>query len=285
MDISLLENPSYKGWKKLAEKLPYDFRQRLKNTDYPPLIDFVKWLLIDLQRPRYFHPYGLYFYVGLPGTGKTIYMSYELNKFRRKYGNKIYIGTNYGFKGEDFEVNGYEDIIKVRDKPTIIGYDEIQNDFDARNWANLDQAFSERITQSRKMEGLMILATAQKFGFVDKRLRELTHLVFQCKTIFNRLTFAKIYEPKIVDKLEEGLYTEYNESKSKGFKYFVQSDKIRSLYNSYQILQKVADRLQEYTQSSDKTLAEISDLLSKTTAYGGANASPSPSPRRTIRGS
>ena len=71
-------------------------------------------------------------------------MTYELNKLREKYGDSIYIGTNYGFIGQDFEINGYEDIIKLRDKPTIIGYDEIQNDFDARNWANLDSAFSEK---------------------------------------------------------------------------------------------------------------------------------------------
>lgn len=262
-DIVLLENPSYKVWKKIASKLSSSFRKKVKEKKYPKVIDFIKWIFIDLQRPRYFHPYGLYFFVGLPGTGKTIFMTYELDELRKKYKDSIYIGTNYGYVKEDFQVNGYEDIIKVRDKPTIIGYDEIQNDFDARNWANLDQAFSERITQSRKMEGLMILATAQRFGFVDKRLRELTHLVYKCITFKNRLTLAKMYEPKILDKIEEGQYIEDNQARSKGFKYFVQSDYIRSLYSSYQILENVKKRMQIYEKTASKTLADVSEIIGR----------------------
>lgn len=262
-NILLLENPSYRFFKKVASRLSATTRERLKNTKYPKLIDFVKWLLIDLQRPRYFHPYGLFFYVGLPGTGKTIFMTYELEELRKKYKDSIYIGTNYGYVNEDFQVNGYEDIIKVRDKPTIIGYDEIQNDFDARNWANLDQAFSERITQSRKMEGLMILATAQRFGFVDKRLRELTHIVYKCTTIKNRLTLARLYEPKVIDKIEEGQYLEENKLQSRGFKYFVQSDYVRSLYSSYQILENVKKRMQLYENTASKTLADVSEIIGR----------------------
>lgn len=258
---TLLENPNYIFWRKFSSRLSFATRQKIKNTTYPKILEFIKWVLVDLQRPRYFHPYGLLFYVGLPGTGKTIYMTYELNKLREKYGNSIYIGTNYGFIGQDFEVNGYEDIIKLRDKPTIIGYDEIQNDFDARNWANLDSAFSERITQSRKMEGLMILATAQRFGFVDKRLRELTHTVHKCSTLLNRLTIARLYEPKMIDKLEEGQYSEVNSTVSKGFKYFVQSDYIRSLYSSFQILENVKKRMELNEKSARKSLSDISTIV------------------------
>lgn len=262
-DLVLLENKSYYFFKKIANVLPYSFRQRIKKVRLPRILEFIKWVIIDLQRPRFFHPYGLFFYVGLPGTGKTIFMTYELEKLREKYGSEIYIGTNYGYKNEDFEVNGYEDIIKIRDKPTIIGYDEIQNDFDARNWANLDQAFSERITQSRKINGLMILATAQRFGFVDKRLRELTHTVYKCHTILNRLTIARLYEPRVADKIEDGQMVESTSASSKGFKYFAQSDHLRSLYSSYQILENVKNRMELYEASARKTLAEISQLSNR----------------------
>lgn len=261
MDNNLLENPNYKKWKKIAELLPYNTRQKYKSTKWLAFFDFIKWILIDLQRPRYFHPYGLYFFTGLPGTGKTIFMTYRLHQYRKMYGNAIYIGTNYGYKYQDFEVNSYEDIIKLRDKPTIIGYDEIQNDFDARNWSTLDSAFSERITQSRKLNGLMILATAQKFGFVDRRLRQLTNLVYECRTFKNRLTVAKLYEPKLKEKIEEGQYAESVAVKSKGFAYFVQSDSIRSLYSSYQILLKVMDRLETYNNSDTKKINDIRSLI------------------------
>lgn len=262
--ITLIENPSYLFWKKIGDfLLKPKIKNFLKDYSFPRLIDFLKWVLVDLQRPRIFHPYGLFFYVGLPGTGKTMFLTYELEKLRKKYGSNIYIGTNYGYAHQDFEVNGYEDIIKLRDKPSIIGYDEIQNDFDARNWANLDGAFSERITQSRKVNGLMILATAQRFGFVDKRLRELTHLVNKCNTILNRLTIATMYEPKMADKLEEGQYIEENQIKTRGIKYLVQTDKLRELYSSYKILENVKKRMELYKNSSDKTLADITSMLQK----------------------
>jgi hypothetical protein len=262
MEKTLLENPSYLGWKKLASKIPFDLRQKIKNTNYFVLIDYVKWLLVDKQRPDYYHPYGLFFYTGLPGTGKTIFLTRDLYLLRKKYGSSILIGTNYNFKYQDFEVKNFTDIIKLRDKPTVIGYDEIQNDFDARNWEKLDSAFSERITQSRKLNGLMILATAQKFSFVDRRLRQLTHLVYECRTFKNRLTIAKVYEPQLKEKIEDGQYTETVGAKSKGFKFFVQSDYIRSLYSSYQILLKVMNNLVEYTENkAEKIITDIKNLI------------------------
>jgi len=267
MKEKLLENPNYLKLRKFALKIPVETRNFLKAKKFPALFDYLKWILIDEQRPRYFHPYGLYFFTGLPGTGKTIFMTYELEKYREQYGDSILIGTNYGYKNQDFVVKGYEDIIKLRDKPTIIGYDEIQNDFDSRNWANLDSAFSERITQSRKLEGLMILATAQKFSFVDKRLRQLTHMVYECRTFKNRLTIAKLFEPELKEKIEEGQYTETVGAKSRGFKYFVQSDGIRDLYSSYQILLHVLKDLEEYNNSSDRVLDDIRGLLTESSPY------------------
>lgn len=261
----LLENPNYVKWKAFANLFPYNFRSAIKNRKIPFVLnEYAKWLLIDAQRPRYFHPYGMRFFCGLPGTGKTIFMTRELAKLRAKYGRSILIGTNYGFKYQDFIVKDYNDVIKVRSKPTIIGYDEIQNDFDARNWANLDYLFSERITQSRKIEGLMILATAQKFGFVDRRLRQLTNLVYQCKTFGNRLTVAKIYEPVLIEKIEDGLYNEYNEKRSKGTSYFVQTDYLRSMYDSYQILERVKERLSVDRERQRSVIKKLDQVLSTT---------------------
>jgi len=257
----LLTNPSYIYFQKIARLLPPHWRIKIRHTDLPSLLDLIKWILIDLQRPQYFHPYGLYFFTGLPGTGKTIFMSKILLDYKRKFGNNLLIGTNYGFAFEDFKVNSYEDVIKLYDKPCIIGYDEIQNDFDARNWVNLQHAFSERITQSRKMNGLMILGTAQKFSFVDRRLRQLTHLVYECRTIRNRLTLARIYEPDIKEKLETGQFMETTALKNRGIKFFVQSDFIRSIYSSFQILESVKKRLEAEKSKPEQIVSGLRDLL------------------------
>lgn len=261
MNQNLLENPSYSFFKKISSKIPYNLRQKIKDQKLPELFEFVKWVIIDLQRPRYFHPYGLYFFVGLPGAGKTMFLTYMLQKYREKYGDSIYIATNYHFVNQDFAINSYEDIIKVYDKPVIVGYDEIQNDFDSRNWANLDYAFSERITQSRKINGMMILATAQKFGFVDKRLRQLTHEVFDCNTFLDRLTVGKIYEPDLKEKIEEGQYIDYNSNKTKGFKLFTQTDKLRELYDTYQILEQVRKKIEKANEENEFALSQLSKIF------------------------
>lgn len=261
IDYTLLENKNFDKYRAIYNKIPYSFRQKVKNTRFPLLIDLVKWVLIDKARPQFFHPYGLYFFCGLPGTGKTIYMSKMLADYRAKYGNSIYIATNYNFKLQDFAIDGYKDILKIYDKPIIVGYDEIQNDFDARAWADIDYAFSERITQSRKIDGMMILATAQKFTFVDKRLRQLTHLIYECKTHFNRLTVGKLYEPEMKEKIEGGQFTESVKLAKKGIRFFVQSDYIRNLYSSYDILKSISDRLDTKKQKPDKLIQDLRELL------------------------
>jgi len=232
----LLENNNYKKFKKLYSFIPLSWRLWIKDYKFFAPIEWIKWIIIDLGRPRYFHPFGLYFFTGLPGSGKTMFMTHLLNGYRQKYGNDIYICTNYGYKFQDFSISNYQDLIKIYDKPVIVGYDEIQNDFDARQWEKIDYKFSERITQSRKLNGMMILCTAQKFGFVDRRLRQLTHMVYECKMLGNRFTLARLYEPDMKEKIESGIFNEYNVQRNKGMKFLIQSDFIRDSYDTLQIL-------------------------------------------------
>lgn len=236
----LLENPGYIKNFRFKEKLPEKFRIWFKSVKLPLLLDWFRWIIIDTARPSYFHPYGMYFITGLPGYGKTMMMTHKLNQYRAKYKNDIIICTNYGYKYQDFAINSYKDLIKIYDKPVIVGYDEIQNDFDARQWESIDREFAARITQSRKVNGMMILCTAQKFGFVDRRLRQLTHRVFECRMVGKRLTFARIYEPQIQEKIEAGEYGESNVQHNIGITFMVQSDNIRESYNSYNIIKSSA---------------------------------------------
>lgn len=250
MQNDLIENKSWKFWFKVKENLPFDFRQKIKNKQLPKLLDFIKWSFIDLARPREFHPYGLDFFCGLPGVGKTIFVTKLLTDYRNKYGNNIFIATNFNYKYQDFSIKSFEDLVKIYEKPIVIGYDEMQNDFDARNWQNFSYGISERITQSRKLKGMKILATTQRFAFVDKRLRELTNNVYECATVNRRLTVAKIFEPRLKEKLDNGIYIDMDSIAFKGFDWFVQSDELRSLYGSFNILQSIRDQLESPKNSS-----------------------------------
>jgi len=261
----LLLNKSHAFWRSIALKLPVKFRIWFKNTKFWLPFEFLKWVIIDLQRPQFFHPFGMYFMTGLPGAGKTIFTSSMLLDFKKKYKDSIYIATNYGLKGQDLAISGYKDLLKLYDKPIIIGYDEIQNDFDAREWQNIDYAFSERITQSRKVNGMMILATAQKFGFVDRRLRQLTKYVFECQTFLNRLTVARIFEPEMKEKIESGQFTSVNSLRSRGMRFVVQSDSIRDSFDSYQLLESITSKL-------DTKLHAPAEILDAMKSYFGSTA-------------
>ena len=75
------------------------------------LIRFIYWKIKDIinnyknRDDKKIHLYGIYGYFGLPGYGKTMAMSWELLELRKKYGDDIYIFTNYGFKQEDKSFN------------------------------------------------------------------------------------------------------------------------------------------------------------------------------------
>lgn len=72
--------------------------------------------------------YGIYGYFGLPGKGKTMTMCYELQQLRKKYGDQIYIMTNFYYKDEDFHFSGWRDLLKEYDRPLVVAWDEVQNE-------------------------------------------------------------------------------------------------------------------------------------------------------------
>ena len=94
---------------------------------------FIYWKIKDLinnfknRKDKKIHLYGIYGFFGLPGYGKTMAMSYELMKLRKKYGENIYIFTNYGFKQEDKCFDNWRMLLETYDKPAIFAWDEVQN--------------------------------------------------------------------------------------------------------------------------------------------------------------
>ena len=105
---------------------------------------FIKKVIED--RKRGIHLYGIYGFFGLPGKGKTMAMSKKLKEYRKKYGNDIYIMTNYFFEDQDFEFTSWKDLLKEYDKPLICAWDEVQNTFKAINNARQPTPQSRRIS-------------------------------------------------------------------------------------------------------------------------------------------
>lgn len=230
------------------------------------LIEFIKWKNIDLY--RYFknrknkkiHLYGIYGFFGLPGYGKTIAMTHELLALREKYGDDIYIFTNYGFKQEDAVFDNWRMLLEEYDKPCIFAWDEVQNEFNSRDFKNFPVELLTLLTQNRKGHGKRIYYTAQRYNRVDKVFRELSFLVGECRTVFGRYSRVRWYDTEDYEMLlstpNVNLRMKVKPRKKTSF---IQTDFIRESYDSFQMLESAKKK--DYINKRDIKIEEVQRIL------------------------
>ncbi|WZL74071.1 hypothetical protein QBE52_04855 [Clostridiaceae bacterium 35-E11] len=225
------------------------FKNRIKNHRFPLFLELLKWKLIDIRRAiknkknKKIHLYGIYGYLGLPGYGKTMAMSYELQKLREKYGDRIYIFTNYFWRDQDAPFDNWRMLLETYDKPTIFAWDEVQNEFNSRDFKKFPTELLTLLTQNRKGHGKRILYTAQRWNRIDKVFRELTMHVAECKTRFGRLTSLKFYDWEDYEMLlSTPDVNRRMKIRPKTRKLFVQTDELRDSYDSYQMLESAKSK-------------------------------------------
>lgn len=181
--------------------------------------------------------YGIYGFFGLPGKGKTMAMCKYLQDMRKRYGRDIYIMTNFYYKDQDFPFNTWKDLLKDYDKPLIVAWDEIQNEFNSRDFKNFPISLLTLLTQVRKKNGIQILYTAQRWHFVDKNFRTLSFGCYECSTILGCFTVAKLYDPVDYDNLcSQSDYDRRMKIKPESCFSFVQTAALRDSYDSFQML-------------------------------------------------
>lgn len=201
------------------------------------LLDFLKWKFIDIYRAiRYkkpIHLYGVRCITGMYGCGKTMTMSKLALDYRKKYGDSIYICSNFGFALQDFEFNNVKQLIKQYDKPIIFLWDEVQNEFPSTD-KNFPKEVRKALSFCRKGNGKMFYWASQDHELVHKTIRRLT-IAYGCvKTLGGRLTKVKWYYPYDYQNLFEQNNID-KKIKIHPFKRqsFIQTDYIRNLYDSY----------------------------------------------------
>ena len=192
-----------------------------------------------------FEEYGMTLFTGHQGGGKTMSLVLELEKYRKKYPG-IYIATNFGYKDENTSLRRIGDILEVIQKAkkspdfigVVIGWDEIQNDFD-NGKKTFPVSLLRTITQQRK-QGIKMLATSQVFTRVAKPIREQTYSVVACKTLLFRWTFQRWYD---AEEFEYNINNPTARKKmftKKKFS-FIQHDDLRKLYDSYAVIDALSD--------------------------------------------
>jgi len=209
---------------------------------FTTIFRLIAWLFLDAYRAvknrnKDKHLYGIWCFVGLPGAGKTMSLVNYLDTQRRKHGDKILIITNFYYSGQDAHLTGWNMIIQDYDRPVIFAWDELQNEFNSREYKKFPIPLVHELTQNRKGFGKQVVYTTQTFTSVDKNFRSLTNKVVDCRTYFGRLTSCRYFRREFYESMIESKSIDKKiRIKKQKVERFIQTDYLRSRYNSFQRL-------------------------------------------------
>lgn len=190
--------------------------------------------LIEDKKSDEFKEHGFILFTGKQGSGKTMAMTYYINRLILKYPD-VLIGTNYGLLCQDFELTDYHQLFEVNNglQGVIFGFDEIQATFSSRNWKdNFDPSLLSAICQNRKAHRL-IYGTCQNIQLVDKSIRIQSMLYAKTFTFLGFITLVVFFEP------EYDFEGNLEKSKLKKFKIFFQDDVLRYQYNTFDLIKSI----------------------------------------------
>ncbi len=258
-------NPKHPQLSFVDKLFTEQFRFKFKNKYiFPKLLELVKWLIIDFYR---FIRYGkkiefsnFYMIVGRRGAGKSQTLTYLLYNLRKQYGDKIIIATNYYFKGQDFPLEHWKQILEDYNKPIIFGFDEIQQEFDSRDWTNFPANLFNEISQSRK-KSKMIMSTAQFYEMVDIKIRKYSDYVIDAypvmgiKRWIRFKTYDRIdYEKKLANA--NGLFDLKMRAVSN--KSYIAGDYFREMYDSFKVIERTREK--KYIPMKETTYTPVEKL-------------------------
>lgn len=239
---------------KIKPKKGEHYKIKKRNPFIKLFFDAPKQIALDYcnSDPEYFKPQGLIIYEGRQGSGKTISMVRDTYLLQQEY-PKCKVISNLGYKYQDDELGHWQDMLGYENekKGVIIQMDEIQAWFSSLDSKNLDGSILSEVCQNRKQRRVWY-GTSQLFTRVAKAIREQTIEVRKCYCFFGCINFVHRTEP-ILD--EEGSVKKY---KSKGWYFFVQDEELRSLYDTY----KVIERLQKVGFKDESEKMPINDSSS-----------------------
>lgn len=205
--------------------------------------DLFRWLLVDfLERGKHvgeFKEYGFTFYVGRQGTGKTISMVRYLEIMKERYPNCLIV-TNFGYYRADFIMHDWRDILTIRNGTdgVIFAIDEIHSEYSAASWKDVPEDLLSEVSQQRKQR-VKIVATAQFFSRIAKPLREQAATVVSCNTFAGRLTKNREYDALQYTMVVDNPNVIKKKIKPLSKTSFVQSDAIRSCYDTYEKIERM----------------------------------------------
>lgn len=208
------------------------------------LIDFIRWelydLLLSIINGRKFNLYGVSCYCGRQGSGKTIGVVEELEKIKRIFPECI-ICTNINYLKQDIPLTSWLQLLELRngEKGVVFVIDEVQNN--GLDWTKFPETLLSVITQQRKQK-IKIYVTTQVYKNLVIQLRRQCFDVIECKTFLTRWTRHKCFDAEEYNNVIDNPTPEKKFRLPKKWKRsFIQSNFLRNLYDTNQVVDKLKD--------------------------------------------
>lgn len=229
------------------------------------ILDFIRWkiydLLITIINGRTFNLYGVSCYCGRQGSGKTIGVVEELEKIKRLFPECI-ICTNINYLKQDIPLTSWLQLLELRnaDKGVVFVIDEVQNN--GLDWTKFPETLLAVITQQRKQK-IKIYVTTQVYKNLVIQLRRQCFDVIECKTFLGRWTKHKCFDAEEYNNVIDNPTPEKKFRLPKKWKHsFIQSNFLRNLYDTNQVVDKLKDfdklltdeRVQKISNNSKRIL-------------------------------
>lgn len=188
---------------------------------------------IEDKKSNEFKEHGLIIFTGKQGQGKTMAMTYYINRLIAKYPDVI-VGTNYNLICQDFVLDDYHQLFDIDNgkQGIIYGFDEIQATFSSRKWSDFPCDLLSAICQNRKAHRV-IYGTSQNITLIDVALRKQCMRFAKCYTWLSFLTLVVFFEP------EYDFDGQLSKSHFRGFRFFIQDDILRYQYNTFDLIKSL----------------------------------------------
>lgn len=185
--------------------------------------------------PDFFAYQGCIIFEGRQGAGKSIGMIEFARRMQAEYPLAKCI-TNIGYTQEDDELKTWRTLMNYKNGiyGVIVVMDELQNWFSSNDSKNFPPEMLTVITQNRKNRRI-ILGTSQNFYLLAKAIRSQATEVRRCTTLLGALTIVRRFIP-ILDS--EGNVQEF---KKNGWYFFVHDKELRSMYDTYKVIDRFKD--------------------------------------------
>jgi len=185
--------------------------------------------------PDAFTHQGCIIFTGRQGYGKTIAMAHQIGQWSYEF-PKSKVIDNFAYTGHDDELKHWKQLITYTNGVygVIAAIDEMQNWFSSNQSKDFPPEMLQVITQNRKNRRV-IMGTAQSFNRLSKPIREQATEVRKCRTFFKALTVVVRQQPEL-DSTGEVIRW-----RNLGMYYFVHTDEIRNSYDTYRVIESLAD--------------------------------------------